>query len=493
MYKDRNILAEALSNQNEDYWINVGEETTLRLFHEAASRVPAYADFLSKHNIKHKDIGTFKDFLDYVPVTDKEQYIDQYGISELYWDGDLTRGSIIAQSSGTSGRPRVWPRGMAEEARTALLHDALFAFLFDTYRQKTLFIDCFHLGIHIAGMITAYAIKTLLDRGMPGSLCTPGLHLEDIISCIERLSSSFDQTILIGYPPFLKDVVEKAREKGLPLETYNIKFVFAAESFPEKWRDLLGSLSGTEDIEKNAINIYGSADLGFMAHETPFTIGLRRCLLGNSEFSGMFGYESGFVPPLFQYHPWDHFFEEQNGELLCSADAGIPLLRYNIKDRGMIIPFKDLEQSKFLSPELLASPHWRLPVVGLLGRSGQYATIYGLNVFPEHIREILAEDELKIHLSGKFFMATRYEGVHQILELHLELIFGRETNEVRKEDLTAHIIRYLEALNLEYKKLRSVVGEKAEPRLWLYEKDAAEFKTNKMKQEYLKKIKQNEE
>jgi phenylacetate-coenzyme A ligase PaaK-like adenylate-forming protein len=53
---DINDFEKLLQNEDETFWMKKGEKKALKLFHEAAERVPAYKDFLKKHKINHESI-----------------------------------------------------------------------------------------------------------------------------------------------------------------------------------------------------------------------------------------------------------------------------------------------------------------------------------------------------------------------------------------------------------------------------------------------------
>src|SRR3989344_3851021 len=111
-------LDRELQKKPESFWRHEGEKKALTLFHHAAKRVPAYADFLKKNHIKSEQVRSIADFQN-VPITTKKNYISEYPLEARSWDGALSRHKIIAVSSGTSGEPKFWPRGLHEESEGA--------------------------------------------------------------------------------------------------------------------------------------------------------------------------------------------------------------------------------------------------------------------------------------------------------------------------------------------------------------------------------------
>src|ERR1700751_5472933 len=86
-----------------------GQRKALKTFHQAATRVPAYKDFLDKNSINPKKIKTLSDFAN-VPTVTKENYLRLYPLKDLMWDGNEFNGDFISVSSGSSGEPFFWLR-----------------------------------------------------------------------------------------------------------------------------------------------------------------------------------------------------------------------------------------------------------------------------------------------------------------------------------------------------------------------------------------------
>jgi phenylacetate-CoA ligase len=86
-----------------------GQKQALKTFHMVAARVPAYKDFLKKSDIDPKLIKNFEDFQK-LPLITKENYLRQYPMHKLMWDGDKFNGDIISVSSGSTGEPYLWLR-----------------------------------------------------------------------------------------------------------------------------------------------------------------------------------------------------------------------------------------------------------------------------------------------------------------------------------------------------------------------------------------------
>ncbi len=463
-------------------WEKRGEAMALALFHAAANAVPAYADFLKKNEINPKKIKTKDDFLK-IPLTSKENYVERYPLDALCWGGRIDRGAVVAESSGTSGRHFLWPRFKEQEEESAVIHDILLRSIFGAEKKKTLFVVTFHLGAHIAGMIIADSIKRVLQAGLPGALVTPGLQKNDIIQLIQKLHPSFEQVVIAGYPPFLKDVVEDLLADGYNPSTHPLKLMCSGESFPEAWRDAILKKIKSSPTE-GIFNVYGSADFAMMGHETPLTIALRRKAYKNSALAALLGGTTAHVPPLYQTYPTSRYFEEVDGELVCTAASGIPLVRYAIHDAGAVIPYEKIKS--YLG--MTIAPHWRLPIVAVYGRKNHTATIYALNVYPEHIQEIIAHSKINTFITGKFFLQTQYDAGHdQYLELHVELLPKRAHTKNLEVQLGAVVTAQLQKINLEYGKLYAAVGDKVSVRVVAHAFGDEGFRAIKMKHKYIVK------
>jgi phenylacetate-CoA ligase len=136
--------------------------------------------------------------------------------------------------------------------------------------KSTLVLVCFGMGVWIGGVITYQAFKAISERGYPMTILTPGVNKREIFEALKNIGPKYDQVIMCGYPPFMKDVVDEAKLHGINWHHYNVKMVFAAEAFSEKFREYIMRKVGMKNPYRDTMNIYGSADLGTMASETPF-------------------------------------------------------------------------------------------------------------------------------------------------------------------------------------------------------------------------------
>jgi phenylacetate-coenzyme A ligase PaaK-like adenylate-forming protein len=146
---------------------------------------------------------------------------------------------------------------------------------FATDERRTLAVVCFALGTWVGGMFTTSCCRALAAKGYPITLATPGNNREEIWRVVKALAPQFDQTVLLGYPPFLKDVIDGGIAAGIDWKPYKVKLVMAGEVFSEEWRSLVAERLGSTDICYDSASLYGTADAGVLGNETPLSICIR--------------------------------------------------------------------------------------------------------------------------------------------------------------------------------------------------------------------------
>jgi phenylacetate-CoA ligase len=155
------------------------------------------------------------------------------------------------------------------------------------------------------------------------------------------LGAHFDQVVLAGYPPFLKEVVDSGIAQGVDWRRYRVKLILAGEIFSEEWCGLVGERLGADDICYQSSSLYGTADGGVLGNETPVSIAIRRFFAAHPEATrAVFG--ESRLPTLVQYDPLSRFFETDQGTLVVSGDSGVPLIRYHIADQGGIYNYDEM-------------------------------------------------------------------------------------------------------------------------------------------------------
>lgn len=470
----------ALRSLKSPDWIRDEKISQLALFHRMAMAVPAYRRFLRENRVRSEDIRTAED-LAAVPIMAKKNYLQKNPSAELLWNGSLRAPHVLTSTSGSTGKPTYFSRSHEVDEHSSLIHELIFRTSSLKQNESTLVIVCFGMGVWIGGLITYQAFELMSRRGYPISILTPGINKTEILKALIDLAPQYEQIVLAGYPPFLKDVIDEACAQGISFAKHRVMLLFAAEAFTENFRDHLAKKVGVENVLTDTVNIYGSADIGTMAFETPFSILARRLAQKDAKlFADIFGGTTK-TPTLAQYVPEFVTFEAPNGEILLSGDSALPLMRYSIGDHGGVYTFRELtDRFKAHGVDLLKEAQaagirrhtYELPFVYVFERIDLATTLYGLQVYPETIREVLLAKPFVDHLTGKLTLITKYDDNHdQYLEINLEQKPKKEAGKAFSSELVAEIVKNLREKNSEFRELSDFLGKRAEPKLifWPYE------------------------
>jgi len=445
-------------------------EEALALFRRTAESVPAYADFLRKNGFEAESVRTAGDF-SRVPVVTKQNYVLAYPLAARCRGGTVDVCDMVAVSSGSTGTPTFWPRGAGDEYVVARRFEQIFADAFAADVRSTLAVVCFALGTWVGGMYTTNACRLVAARGYPVTVVAPGNVKEEIVRVLRDLAPSFEQVVLLGYPPFLRDVLDHGKARGLDFGVMNAKCVMAGEVFSESWRDLLRQRLGARSACYSTASLYGTADGGVLANETPLSIAVRRLLAERPDLARELFGESR-LPTLAQYDPRARYFEVDGRTLLFSADGGVPLVRYAILDQGGLLDH-DALVGRLLAEGL--NPHAELdgergaralPFVFVFGRSDFTVSFYGANVFPENVSVGLEAPGVHDFLTGKFVMEVGEGGEEPPrLSLSVELSAGEQPSVERAERVAESVLAALLRLNSEFRTY--VPEERRAPRVTL--------------------------
>ncbi|NJP12451.1 MAG: phenylacetate--CoA ligase family protein [Leptolyngbyaceae cyanobacterium RU_5_1] len=431
------------------------QQAILKLFQQTVATVPAYASFLCAQGVDPTSIQTIADFQQ-LPLTSKENYLRQYPLPQLCRQGQLERCDMIAVSSGSTGQPSFWARSLNDEFQIATRFEQIFHDSFQADQRRTLAVVCFALGTWVGGMYTANCCRHLASKGYPLTVITPGNNKLEILRVVQALAPQFEQVVLLGYPPFLKDVIDSGIAQGIDWQPYHIKLVMAGEVFSEAWRSLVGSRLGSTDFCYDSASLYGTADAGVLGNETPLSICIRRWFADHPDAArSQFG--ESRLPTLVQYDPISRYFEVQDGTLLFSGDAGIPLIRYHISDNGGLISYPQMLQ--FLSEwgfdpiGMLQNNRgvYPLPFVYVFGRSHFTVSYFGANVYPENVTVGLEQAPICEWVTGKFVMqVTDDADQNKRLAIAVELAPGVEASQEKRRAIATAIHHHLQRLNSEF-------------------------------------------
>ncbi|OGH65427.1 MAG: hypothetical protein A3J66_02300 [Candidatus Magasanikbacteria bacterium RIFCSPHIGHO2_02_FULL_47_14] len=482
VYNDPLRFSEMLKTKSEAYWQERGDIFALSLFHAAAEYVPAYKDFLLQQGIRPESVQTIQDFHQ-LPTLNKDNYLRAYPLEALCWKGKFKENRwTISTTSGSTGEPFYFPRTKRQDHQYALMAELYLRENFQIHRRSTLYIDAFPMGPWIGGVFTYEAIRMVAERGKyPLSIITTGTQKAEIIKTVRRLGSHFDQVLIGCYGPFLKDALDDGIQQGLDWSQYPLGFIFSAEGFTESFRDYVAQRAGLQDLYRGTLNHYGTVDLGTMAHETPLTILARRIAVDRVPlFESLFG-QTTKLPTFCQFIPELFHFEEQQGGLVCTANSGLPLVRYDLKDHGGVKPLhevhslfreQNIDLEKAATTRGLSNSIMQLPCVFVYERSDFSVSLYAFQIYPETIRKALQHVAFSQHITGKFTMITKYDaGQNQYLEINIELRPGAHISQLLEASMQEQIVTSLLRESSEYAKTYSEVPQRVMPHLvfWPYE------------------------
>ena len=332
------------------------------------------------------------------------------------------------------------------------------------------------MGVWIGGLITYKAFEIAGIRSKyPISIITPGINKIEIFNALKKLAPHYKQTILIGYAPFIKDIIDEAPSQGINLKKLNMRMLFAAEAFSEKFRDYICKKVGIKNPCLGTLNVYGTADIGTMAYETPISILIRRLAIKNKKLFKEIFSSTDKTPTLAQYNPNFIVFESLNGEIILTGDNSIPLIRYAIGDHGGTYNFSELSSKlkkfgldiyKEAEKAGVQNYVYELPFVYVYERADLATSLYGLLIYPETIREALLDKTISRFLTGKFTMLTKFDSKqNQYLQINLELKKDKKIGKAVKEKILKKIVCYLRFKNSEFRELSDYLKKRAFPKL----------------------------
>jgi phenylacetate-CoA ligase len=425
----------------------------LAFFRSVAAEVPAYKQHLEAHGVAVERVDSWDAFRA-LPLTSKATYQQHFVLQDLCRHGQLDACDMLAFSSGSGSEPTVWPRFWTDEIPSSERFEQVLVDGFGLDRRSTLGVVCFALGNWVGGMYTLSCCRQLAAKGYPLTVAAPGNNKPEILRVLRALGSSFDQIVLFGYPPFIRDVIEAGTAEGYVWSGRPTRLVLAGEVFSEEWRRLVCERLGGSDPATATASLYGTADAGVLANETPLSVRIRRALAREPAAAReLFG--DARLPTLCQYDPRRRLFETVDGDLVFSSDGGIPLVRYKILDRGGVISYEDmlarladLKVPLALGPEVTPGP--QLPFVYVFGRGIFAVSFYGANVYPEHVAVGLEQPEFAPHLTGKFVVEVTEESHGPQLQVTVELAAEVPPPPTLAPALAHSVRRELERVNSEF-------------------------------------------
>jgi phenylacetate-CoA ligase len=389
------------------------KEKVIALFHRAYNTCVAYKHFIDERNLDPSEIVNSDD-LEKIPITDKKNYIRKYSVSERLIDNrELADSYMITASSGSTGEPSFWPRDYRVDEFLETKKEALYEQHFQISKKRTLCINTFALGIWTAGMLTS-RLSWGAAKHNKLTVISTGTHKQSILIAVTNLGAHYDQIIILGYPPFLLETIEFLSEHNLDLHALNIKIMYTSDSLSSKAREfLLAKISRTLD-SNSIVGFYAASDTGIIAAQSPLTVRLSNTYLTDKhKYNELLpGIEK---PVLFAFDPQVKYLETINNEVVITSDQPVPLIRYNIHDRGGVLSSSQLKSMLKNSDFIYQQNELDEWYVYILGKTD--CVLLTANVYIEDIRYCLDHSTFFDKLSGNF----KY-GVEELNSLHKRLI-----------------------------------------------------------------------
>jgi len=451
-----------MSTMKASFWEKQGQKKVLKRFKAVADQVPAYQKLLQEKNLNPDSIKTIDNFKE-LPIVDKKNYLKKFELTELCLDGKLSDKYLIDRSSGYSGTSFFWPRLPDEDKDYPTYMKLAYEQFYQIHEKSTLMIITLALGSWVGGEKISWATREIALRGEnPFTVITPGTNIDETLEIVEYFKNKYDQIVIVGYPPFIKTIIDEGERRGIDWPSIKVKIGLGGEGYSEDWREYIREKIGMDKNDFMGIaGGYGAADLGMsVGREYPISVLIRKLAHQNKKLAKeLFGEEN--IPSLCQYNPATFYIEEVDKELIFSCQPGIPLIRYNIHDRGGVIPFDqalEIAESHGFKPfEMLTElgytkrDIWQLPFFYVYGRSDGTVSISGGKIYVENIKEALDDPRIAKTNTGNFKMYVEYDDrQNQKLTIKVELSNGIQSNDELVKKYQDIIVEQLLNVNSEY-------------------------------------------
>ncbi|MEK7390052.1 MAG: hypothetical protein AAB036_10175 [Elusimicrobiota bacterium] len=421
-------------------------ETVMACARRAWEQAPAYRRHLAAHGI---DALTGNVSWRELPPMDKKSYLGLHRSEDLV-AAELSEKILYwGSSSGSSGEPFYWPtlrwRDCVQAGTAPVIDlDGLWREAFRLRERKTLVLYCIKVGAWSPGA----PLLTLLYRLIESSDLHLGLAVathshEEAADIARRLGSHYEQCLFVTVPSLVRPLREALRLAGVDLS--RARFSVLGECFPEELREQLDAECGLRWPDIGLVSdVYASSDTGVIGAESMPSIALRKLLLSSRPLREALGLREQSLANLYNLTQRDLFVEELEGELLFTRWQAIPIIRYNLHDRGELWDWEELrkllralepsdERQAALKQRALdpSNPHQTL--VAVYGRNDALI-ITGDNFYDSDFLCALSSAKLEGEVTGVFFVSlSRSEegqGIAWDIEVRPEVAI---TDELRKK------------------------------------------------------------
>lgn len=405
----------------------------------SALHVPAYRQFLDERDWRFRwwDLASY-------PETDKTSYVTAYPEEQRCWHGRLSLvGTLVDESSGSSGTPFNWVRGRRELAD---IHRnvAGFTSLQMRHEERLFVLNAYSMGAWATGTNTGIAMAKV------AMVKNTGPDLDKIVDTITHFGPAYTY-LVTAYPPFLKDLRDRLDADGFDWGSYRMHGLVGGEGMTEALRDY---------CEERFVTVrsgYGASDLTIgIGGETDLTVWLRKRLLDDVDLrAAVLGEEETRTPMVFQYNPLETYLEvNEQGQLLCtltSTSVLSPKLRYNINDEARLLDWHQLSAILSRRPEwaeesarAFARQGMRLPLLLLFGRADATISFMGANIYPQDVENGLYGDPEHAAMIASFTLSLEDvadDAATQQPVIHVELREDVVLDGTGRDDLAGTVRR----------------------------------------------------
>jgi phenylacetate-CoA ligase len=426
-----------------------------RAFFRAAREVPAYTQYLAQQRASAAGI----------PETDKESYIKAFPTERRCVGGTLPLvDTMIDESSGSTGTPYNWVRSLKERH-----HSHMFISYFATYcfgAEPRITINAFSMGAWATGLNMGLALQR------NSIVKNTGPDIPKILHTLRFLGPRYPYLIM-GYPPFLKHLIDVAATEGFPLHEFRLDALVGGEGMSEGLRDYL-----LQRFRK-VFSGFGATDLEIgIAGETPVAIAIRRLARDVPAVRDrLFGSDSR-LPMVFQYNPMSHYIEvNANRELVFTITRSnllSPRIRYNVHDEGGIARYDEmasaLGSAGYKIEELTEDAgvrSLRLPFVWVYGRRDYTVSVMGANIYPEDLEQCLYAEPPLAKITRSFCLSVSEGSAGQVRPCFLFEIESEPSEELQRHFSESMVTR-LRELNADFREAWKEYPEAMIPDVQLY-------------------------
>jgi len=390
-----------MTSMSSEYWEKSAKAKAISTFRKTAKTTVGYKKLLQDQSVDIRSIKNINYFKK-LPIIDKDNYIRKTSLADIA-NCPLEEAMTTTASSGSSGKPiyffssreemAAYPKGMA----------TFFDYYWDivTKKKKTLFINAMAPGMWMGSVFGNYVFAQMCKKNKTFSYVSCGTEIDRILEVLELVGKRYDLIIITTYPSFLKTVIDSANKKDIDLKKYNIKFISSGELLDDSLRKYFTDnlCDKIQDRLTTVFDIYGGTEIGNPGMMSPLAYVIKEKCKKNKKFAlEIFGNENA-SGAFFQITP-SAYVEVIDEHLVYTKDGMIPLVRYDSKDCGRIITWKEmvkiLKKYGISMSDELKKYHWhkpsfKWPFVVLLGRADWAISFFGAMVSPESIKHIMHE------------------------------------------------------------------------------------------------------